>query len=872
MSVHLIAKGLSETIPEHAKGKVAARLPEYLRQLEGPMRACAAGLYVRRLQGTGSLPIYKFRVNNGDRILFAYDQEIGGLRRGLAETGIVLLEYCPHDRQVSRGRRIRAEQAAASADPFALASYTEADETEDFKERQSYWESCSSIFDAASLYLADEERLCKIIENEEPLWQLYLSEEQYACVRNSARVQLVQGGAGTGKSTVGLHKLMALSEQQTKLRLGYITYAEKLRKDTEKLFGEYQKTASSQNLSTVSFYSFDKLCLKLLGLETETPVVKARRFVRAFREGEFRSYERSSRGVQALDALEVWQELRGQIKGGMGQCWLRRYLVRPGRGLGESTLQWMESQKFAKKNAEGAYALQEKYGKWLKSERQKGESDAARQARKYGSYLEKQAGCEALMEEEDYLALSEKWSIYNKKEQRRTLFKIAVEYQKWLDETGQMDENDLARRVLQKLDSGEMEPEFDYLVVDEVQDLSELQLYLLKRLRKTTQHRKEAYLFSGDIQQIINPTYFDFGRLRMPFYFEQEKKEMEPTVLKRNYRCQEPIVALGNALAQKRAQWCGAQGQGETEPLQALLQGGPKPQWLQATPENRPKLLAALNHRRRTYVDVLVADEAAKEQLRQAGYDSARLYTVQEFKGSEATHIVIYNLLGSCRQAWEELLQGKSKKQARYRYYVNLLYVAITRAKKQLCFYEENPPAGWLEEWGSLIEYREAYDEAALGLAHIEVDTELQLKAALCEEEGKFAEAIEHYQELGQEYAAARCRGKEAEAAGQWQEAAERFLEAAKTTEPEARSEALLLAMAMGSRLQSPGICVEAGLGLSLTPPELEAAVGEAKLHAFLGSLDEGDWRLEGLVKQYVLPRLQDFGAQCAEIRGALGA
>ena len=78
--------------------------------------------------------------------------------------------------------------------------------------------------------------------------------------------------------------------------------------------------------------------------------------------------------------------------------------------------------------------------------------------------------------------------------------------------------------------------------------------------------------------------------------------------------------------------------------------------------------------------------------------------------------------------------------------------------------------------------------------------------------------------------------------------------------------------MAMGSRLQSPGICVEAGLGLSLTPPELEAAVGEAKLHAFLGSLDEGDWRLEGLVKQYVLPRLQDFGAQCADIRGALGA
>ena len=211
MSVHLIAKGFSETIPEHAKRKVAARLPAYLRQLEGPMRDCAAGMYVRRLQGTGSLPIYKFRVNNGDRILFTYAQEIGGLRRGLADSGVVLLEYCPHDRQVFRGRRIQAEQAAVGADPFALASYTEADETGKFKERQSYWQSCSSIFDAASLYQVDEERLSKIIENEEPLWQLYLSEEQYACVQNTAPVQFVKGGAGTGKSTVGLHKLMALS-------------------------------------------------------------------------------------------------------------------------------------------------------------------------------------------------------------------------------------------------------------------------------------------------------------------------------------------------------------------------------------------------------------------------------------------------------------------------------------------------------------------------------------------------------------------------------------------------------------------------------------------------------------------------------------
>ena len=331
-------------------------------------------------------------------------------------------------------------------------------------------------------------------------------------------------------------------------------------------------------------------------------------------------------------------------------------------------------------------------------------------------------------------------------------------------------------------------------------------------------------------------------------------------------------MALGNALAQKRMTWCGAQDKKETEPLQALLQGGNKPQWLKATRENRQELLAAISHKRRSYVDVLVADEAAKEQLRQAGYTSARLYTVQEFKGSEASNIVVYNLLSSCRQAWEELLQGKGKSHPRYRYQANLLYVAITRAKTNLCFYEENPPEGWLEEWGGLVECREEYDEAALGLDHFSDDKELQLKAELCEEEGKYAEAREHYQALGDAYGEARCLGGEEEEKGSWETAAGYYLQAGRTKKREEREKALQSALRLGKRLQNSKICVEAGLGLNLAPLELEEQVGEAALHAFLGSLEEGDWLLERLAKQYVLPRLQGFGAKCAEIRGALGA
>lgn len=54
---------------------------------------------------------------------------------------------------------------------------------------------------------------------------------------------------------------------------------------------------------------------------------------------------------------------------------------------------------------------------------------------------------------------------------------------------------------------------YDFIVVDELQDLTEKQIYLLYKLVKNP----ENVLFSGDFNQTMNATYFNTHRIKSLF-------------------------------------------------------------------------------------------------------------------------------------------------------------------------------------------------------------------------------------------------------------------------------------------------------------------------------------------------------------------
>ena len=844
----LVARNFWESVPLEKRAFVAARLPEYLAKLSGPLFAQTKGMYVRSLQG-GARTVYKFRVNSGDRILFLYARDIPGLRREVASDSVVLLEYCKHDTQVRRGVSLQAAAAAVGAEDAAFCEepYEEVGESEALRRSQQYWGNVPQILDAAAWYLTTDEGLARLVEEGRGDWQLYLSQEQYDCVLSEGEPLFLAGGAGTGKSTVGLHKLMARSSQEAKL--GYFTYAKRLRDDTQALYEAWCEGASESVRAQTEFHCVASYCRERLDVR-EKAVVSFRVFESQF----WRVYGSAS----SFSASDAWQEIRGLLKGGMGRHWLRQDLLLQRKySIEEETARWLEDIGFWQEDGHGWWRILRRDGSQGLFQGAVGAPSKAvkKEALALLARLQQEIYQMSLLPKDTYLQLPLDHSLFGA-EQREQLYEVALQYQQWLESQQLLDENDMARQGLARLAARRLQPEFDYLVIDEVQDLSELQLYFLLACKKHNDHDFHSFLFSGDVQQTINPTYFDFGRLRMPFHYRGHLRT-QLRVLTKNYRCREPIVALGNALAQFRSRWCGASDQEETQLLQPLLPGAFKPQWLQAQPDNARELLAAAADVQRGYVTVLVANEQEKKRLLSGGYGRHNVYTVQEFKGAEDDYIIAYRLLSSAKDAWEELLGGQGRGQLRLRYQANLLYVAITRAKERLCFYEDDAPAGVLAALANWLEEVAVFDASRLGLQGISEAAALLEKAREREREEYYLDASDLYAQAGDSVSASRCLGAEAEAAGQAEEALTHYERAGEW------ERVLNLAKDTTNELAA----LRAMLHLQRSYEEVEGYFEphEERLPSVMAAISREKDMEDLAVEVYWLPKMQAFTQACEE-------
>ena len=149
------------------------------------------------------------------------------------------------------------------------------------------------------------------------------------------------------------------------------------------------------------------------------------------------------------------------------------------------------------------------------------------------------------------LVLNSEYSVYDKA-QRTVIHELCVLYDNWLVENKLYDDNDLARRVI---DRKSCEGKYDFAVLDEVQDLTEMQIYALYKICKNPSYM----VFAGDIHQVINPTFFSEERIRKLYYSRNRKRSpVHISFLKKNYRSQDKIVDFANELAEIRKRRIGS--------------------------------------------------------------------------------------------------------------------------------------------------------------------------------------------------------------------------------------------------------------------------------------------------------------------------
>ncbi len=311
------------------------------------------------------------------------------------------------------------------------------------------------------------------------------------------------------------------------------------------------------------------------------------------------------------------------------------------------------------------------------------------------------AETEPYLSEEEYLALGVRQSIFLG-EERRVVHRI---FQRWLAhmrERELFDPNQAAweRRALAT-------ERYDFLVVDEVQDVTPVEL----RLALATLREKDAFLLCGDANQIVHPNLFSWARVKSLFHRERGRPgDPSPLdrihVLSANYRNTRAVTALANRLLLVKQSRFGSVDRESNHLVDCVRDEEGKVELLADGPAVRAELDARTRRSARTAVVVLRDEDKAAAR---ATLSTPLVFSVREAKGLEYENVVLLDLVGGAPREFRECAAGvepadleggiayarsrdkTDKSLDAYKFYVNALYVAMTRAVKSLVWVESDP-------------------------------------------------------------------------------------------------------------------------------------------------------------------------------------
>ncbi len=265
---------------------------------------------------------------------------------------------------------------------------------------------------------------------------------------------------------------------------------------------------------------------------------------------------------------------------------------------------------------------------------------------------------------EDLVKIMQKENDYFDQDELLYIYKIAEEYQVYLESHGLLDDNDLAICASNK--------EVNCIVLDEAQDFTELQLFILSKISKGNIY------FVGDVNQILTPSLFKASRL-----LKLIPELKIPKTFTNNYRNDYNIVSLISTMTKLRRNYINTQKMIDERDEVPVKKPTRANSVLRLESNNiRDNIISFL---KKPNSCCIVANEKIKREL---NIDS--VLTVKEAKGQEFNNVFLYNIMSGYSDKWQEILslKAKTKKNSSYRYYFNLLYVGITRAIDRVVLYE----------------------------------------------------------------------------------------------------------------------------------------------------------------------------------------
>ncbi|MCL2798371.1 MAG: AAA family ATPase [Firmicutes bacterium] len=249
------------------------------------------------------------------------------------------------------------------------------------------------------------------------------------------------------------------------------------------------------------------------------------------------------------------------------------------------------------------------------------------------------------------------------------IYSLAKDYFAHMQKNNLADNNTMSRALLAQK---ERLPRYALTVLDEVQDMTEVNLTLFKSITF-------RMFCVGDALQMINASYFSFAFLKRLLY-EQDISSVAELVS--NYRSTRRIADISENLGKLSATRFGVHSFVlKIKPVDTAAASD-------AVYVRGSGFLDKLNASPYNHYTVVVSGVREKECLRQRLHRQ-EILTVSEIKGLERETVVLYNLLSSNANRWRtferaSLNRKTADENSVYRYYFNLLYVGVSRAKLRL--------------------------------------------------------------------------------------------------------------------------------------------------------------------------------------------
>ena len=309
-----------------------------------------------------------------------------------------------------------------------------------------------------------------------------------------------------------------------------------------------------------------------------------------------------------------------------------------------------------------------------------------------GSFISNNPNKEPFLSREAYLSLGIKQSIFLPS-QRNDVYDLFQRYLIFLSQQNVYDINLTCHAYLSLAI-----PKYDYVIVDEVQDLTNIQLALLLKTLRNPSH----FLFCGDANQVVHPNFFSWDKIKTLFFNQKNSKSLIRT-LEGNYRNSSPIIQLANKLLKLKTQRFGSIDR-ESHYLMRAMDNN---KGVVSLLSNQASVIQELNLKTKnaTFYAVITLDNVSK-QIAQKYFETPLIFTVQEAKGLEYENIILFDFISPNKARYRKITQGiqsedinqqikyarnkdKSDKSAEiYKFHINALYVAITRAIKNIYWIE----------------------------------------------------------------------------------------------------------------------------------------------------------------------------------------